>query len=118
MSDQRDEGMEDGDGMSSVGNDSVDGPHVGFRNVDPESSGVGQQVEVHQRPRANDPAHVDLQQEDYTPEEVARLMGTSLEVVMHAVRSGELKAEREGQAVVCIAHADVVDWMRRRGPGV
>jgi len=61
--------------------------------------------------------HVDLSQEEYTPEEVARMMGTSLEVVMHAIWRGELKAEKKGRDVVCIQHSDVVDWLNRRWSG-
>ena len=77
-------------------------------------------IEVHKRGGHHGISqhHVDLNQEEYTPEEVARMMGTSLEVVMHAVWQGELKAEKHGRDVVCITHSDVVDWLRRRGPGI
>jgi hypothetical protein len=78
-------------------------------------------VETHVHGRRHDTGHhhqIGLNQEEYTAEEVARLIGTSLEVVMHAVWSGDLKAERKGRDVVSIAHADVVEWLRRRGPGV
>jgi excisionase family DNA binding protein len=54
-------------------------------------------------------------QEDYTPEEVARLVGTSLDVVMHAIYQGELKANRQGNQVICIEHKDVAHWLRMRG---
>jgi hypothetical protein len=43
------------------------------------------------------------------------LIGTSLEVVMHAIWSGDLTAERKGKDVVCIKHESVTDWLRRRG---
>lgn len=117
MSDQQSRDASGVDGEGSVGNDAVDGTQIGFKDASQESDGQDS-VEIRDRRQAHDPAHVNLQQAEYTPEEVARLMGTSLEVVMHAIRSGELKAEREGQAVVCIEHSDVVEWLRRRGPGV
>jgi excisionase family DNA binding protein len=62
--------------------------------------------------------HVDLSKEEYTPDEVAHLLGTSRDVVMHAIRGGELVAQRAGKDIVCITHADVVNWLRTRGPGV
>ncbi len=90
-----------------------------FVGVTPEEFEEQAHVEMHQRGRRHDSSqHVDLSAEDYTPEEIARMMGTSLEVVMHAVWQGELKAEKKGRDVVCIQHADVTDWLRRRGPGV
>ncbi len=92
------------------------GPHVGFITSAEFEDRV--HLEMHQRQHPHDRAHVDLSQEEYTPQEVARMMGTSLEVVMHAIWNGNLKAERKGRNVVCIQHTDVVDWLRRRGPGV
>jgi len=76
-------------------------------------------VEMHSRGRrqARD-QHVDLTKEEYAPDEIARMLGTSLEVVMHAIWRGELRAERRGHDVVCVSHENVVDWLRRRGPGV
>jgi len=93
--------------------DMDEGTHVGFIEAD-EAAAVLTQLELHKRQHANDPAHVDLLQEEYTPEEAARLIGTSLDVVMHAIWYGDLKAERQGKAVVCISHADLTDWLRRR----
>jgi excisionase family DNA binding protein len=76
-------------------------------------------IELHRRGRRHErDIHIDLSKEDYTPDEIASMLGTSLEVVMHAVWSGELKAERAGHDVVCIKHEDVTDWLRRRGSGV
>ncbi len=87
-----------------------------YVGVTPEEFEEQAHVEMHQRDRAH--PHIDLSAEEYTPEEIARMLGTSLEVVMHAVWQGELKAEQKGRNVVWIRHADVVDWLRRRGPGV
>ena len=91
-----------------------EGPHIGFVESDDDDDRVVTGLELHHRQRAHDPAHVDLRQEEYTPEEAARLIGTSLEVVMHAIWDGALKAERQGHNVVCIQHADLADWLRRR----
>jgi excisionase family DNA binding protein len=94
--------------------DMDEGPHIGF--IESDSSGAGglTGLESHRRHDPHDPAHVDLLQEEYTPEEAARLIGTSLEVVMRAIWDGDLKAERQGQNVICIEHADLTDWLRRR----
>ncbi len=75
-------------------------------------------LQSHTRAHPHESAHVDLQQEEYTPEEAARMLGTSLDVIMHAARSGELIAEKAGHKVVCIKHADLVTWLKRQGPGV
>ena len=87
-------------------------PHVGFNDVSDFETPVI--LEHHDRHDPHNRAHVDLSQEEYTPEEVARLIGTSLEVVMHAIWQGDLKAERKGNRVICIKHEDATDWLRRR----
>jgi excisionase family DNA binding protein len=89
-----------------------EGLHVGF--IGAEEFEERARLEMHRHERIRDRSHVDLTQEEYTPEEVARLIGTSLEVVMHAIWAGELKAQRKGQDVICIKHEDVTDWLRRR----
>ncbi len=87
-------------------------PHVGFSDVQEFEGQVI--LERHDRHDPHSRAHVDLTQEEYTPEEVARLISTSLEVVMHAIWRNDLKAERRGNKVICIKHKDVTDWLRRR----
>ena len=94
--------------------DMTEGTHVGFVEADTDSVASVPGLEVHQRQHAHDRAHVDLRQEEYSPEEAARLIGTSLEVVMHAIWAGDLKAERQGHNVVCIQHEDLTAWLRRR----
>jgi hypothetical protein len=94
--------------------DMNDGMHVGFVENDRDDETPLHQLELHSRSHPHGHGHVDLLQEEYTPEEAARLIGTSLEVVMHAVWGGDLKAERQGHNVVCIQHADLADWLRRR----
>ncbi len=69
-------------------------------------------LEVHEHHHAHDHAHVDLLKEEYTPEEVALMLGTSLEVIMHAIWRGELKAKRIGHQIVCISRAALVAWYR------
>jgi excisionase family DNA binding protein len=106
--------VEDGLDLSEMGvSDALDTPHIGFKEL--EENGETEPLEVHRWHRAHDPGHVNLFQEAYTPDEVARMLGTSLEVVMHAIWSGELRAERVGHDVVCIAHYDLCDWLVRRG---
>ena len=89
-----------------------EGLHVGFIGADAFEERV--RLEMHRYERSRDRSHVDLTQEEYTPDEVARLIGTSLEVVMHAIWAGDLKADRQGNDVVCIKHEAVTDWLRRR----
>src|SRR5207253_5794752 len=82
-------------------------------NLSPEVFEQHAQVELRKRGRRE--FHVDLSIEEYAPDEIARMLGTSLEVVMHAIWQGELRAQRAGRDVVCVKHADVVNWLRRRG---
>jgi excisionase family DNA binding protein len=86
--------------------------HVGFADAEEfENQGL---LEHHDRSHRHDTAHVNLSQEEYTPEEVARMIGTSLDVVMHAIWHNELKADRKGHNVICIKHEDVTSWLKRR----
>jgi hypothetical protein len=110
MSERRDETGALDEGPRS---DMDEGPHIGFVESDGDDNEVAR-LELHHRQHAHDPAHVDLRQEEYSPEEAARLIGTSLEVVMHAIWGGDLKAQRQGHNVICIQRADLADWLRRR----
>ncbi len=112
MADQQERDMHALDGGEGVGEDIRQGSRVGFGGVEEFEERV--HLEMHHRHQAHDRAHVDLTQEEYTPEEVARLIGTSKEAVIHAIGQGELKADRKGRDVVCIQHHDVVEWLRRR----
>lgn len=87
------------------------GPHLKSFDEQPERS----PLEVHNHHHAHDHAHVDLRKEEYLPDEVADMLGTSLEVVMRAIRYGDLKAERKGQRVVCITRAALLDWYKTQG---
>lgn len=100
---------------TEIGQDIQQGSHVEFARVDEFEDRV--HLDLHRRHRAHDASHVDLTQEEYTPEEVARLVGTSKEAVIHAITQGELKATREGRDIVCIDHHSVVEWLRVRSQG-
>jgi excisionase family DNA binding protein len=111
MGDQQERDMHALDLGDEIGPDVRQRSNVGFGGHD---SGEGTGFETHHRHHAHDPAHVDLTKDEYTPDEVARLIGTSKEAVIHAITQGELKADRKGRDVVCIQHHDVVEWLRRR----
>lgn len=96
--------------------DADEGAHVGF--VDTETFEDRAKVEMHQRYHGRAHHHIDLNAEEYTPDDLARLLGTSLEVVLHAARSGELHAQRAGRNITRIKHEDVVAWLRKRASGV
>jgi excisionase family DNA binding protein len=115
MADTEDKHVGDTDMPEWGMTDIAEGLHIGFAT--PEEFEERARLETHTR-HVSDPHHVDLTQEEYTPSEVARMVGTSLEVVMQAIWHGELKAERQGKDVVCISHQAVTDWLRRRGSGV
>jgi excisionase family DNA binding protein len=51
-------------------------------------------------------------------QDIANLLGMNPEVIQHAVRTGELQAERMGHDIVCIHRADLLAWLNARGPGV
>lgn len=104
-------------GTEGAMSDMDEGLHVGFISADEFENRARTETHRHGS-RQERSQHIDLTAEEYTPDEVARLIGTSLEVVVRAARSGDLKAERAGHNIVCIKHEDVVDWLQRRGPGV
>lgn len=105
-----------GDGLDESRTDIDEGTHIGLLNA--ETFEDRAEIERRQRQHGHQHPHIDLSAEEYTPEEVARLLGTSLDVVLHAARNGELKAQRAGHNIISIKHADVVEWLRSRGPGL
>lgn len=60
----------------------------------------------------------DLHEDSYSVHDVANLLGMNPEVIQHAVRTGELQAERMGHDIVCIHRADLLAWLNARGPGL
>jgi hypothetical protein len=90
-----------------------EGLHVGFVTAEEFEQRV---VETHKHGRRHVTSqHIYLDQDEYTPEELTLLIGTSLEVVIRAIRYGDIKARRVGHDVIAIKHEDVTDWLRRRG---
>jgi len=57
----------------------------------------------------------DVHQDEYSPDELATLLGISREVILHEVSTGDLRAKRVGHHTVCIERTDVLDWLNRRG---
>ena len=60
----------------------------------------------------------DIREDEYSPEDLATLLGISREVILHEVSTGALRATRVGHHTVCIARTDALDWLNRRGGGV
>ena len=56
-----------------------------------------------------------LLQDQYTPEEVAELLGIGLDVVRHAAFSGELRARIAEHDIISIRREDVLAWVGARG---
>ena len=56
-----------------------------------------------------------LQQERYTPEEVAELLGIGVHIIQHAAFSGELRAQIVGHDIISIRRDDVLAWLEARG---
>ena len=102
----------DGNARKDIG----ESTHLGFGGIDESEDPLRLGAQPHSRSTGS--ANVGLDQDEYKPEEVARLLGTTVEVVMRAIYDGELKADRQGNDVVCITHTDLADWLGRRGPGV
>jgi hypothetical protein len=80
-----------------------------------DEAGESHRLEVRERHHPHDHAHVDLMKDEYIPEEVALMLGTSQEVIMHAIWKGELRAKRRGRHVISIPRAALIDWYRRGG---
>ncbi len=55
-----------------------------------------------------------LRHEDYTPEELSRLLGIGLDVIRHAAFSGELPAQIAGHDIISVRRRDVLAWLEER----
>lgn len=53
-----------------------------------------------------------LQQERYTPDEVAELLGIGVHIIQHAAFSGELRAQIVGHNIISIRRDDVLAWLK------
>ena len=49
-----------------------------------------------------------LQQERYTPDELAQLLGIGVHIIQHAAFSGELRAQIVGHDIISIRRDDVL----------
>lgn len=56
-----------------------------------------------------------MRHHEYTPRQLAELLGMSVHVILHEARAGELKATKIGHHIQSIRREDVLDWLRRRG---
>jgi excisionase family DNA binding protein len=55
-----------------------------------------------------------LQQERFTPEEVAELLGIGVHIIQHAAFSGELRAQNVGHDIISIGRNDILAWLEAR----
>ena len=55
-----------------------------------------------------------LQQERYTPDEVAELLGIGVHIIQHAAFTGELRAEIVGHHILRLRRDDVIAWLGMR----
>jgi excisionase family DNA binding protein len=79
-----------------------------------------QTPEVYNDAHIRDSGHLvpDLHEDSYTVHEVANLLGMSVDMIRHAVQSGELQAVRVEHEIISIGRADLLAWLNTRGPGV
>ena len=64
--------------------------------------------------RTHHSAYELLQQERYTPEEVAELLGIGVHIIQHAAFSGELRAQTVGHDIISLQRDDVLTWLEAR----
>lgn len=56
-----------------------------------------------------------LRQDQYTPEEVADLLGIGLDAIRHAAFTGELRAQIAGHDIISVKREDVLAWLAEYG---
>lgn len=64
--------------------------------------------------RTDAPIEELLRHEDYTPEELSRLLGVGLDVIRHAAFTGELAAQMAGHDIISLRRRDVLAWLEER----
>ena len=64
---------------------------------------------------SDEPVYDLLQEDRYTPEQVADLLGIGLDIVRHAAFSGELRAQILEHDIISIRREDVLSWLKERG---
>ena len=62
--------------------------------------------------RTHHSAYELLQQERFTPEEVAELLGIGVHIIQHAAFSGELRAQIVGHDIISLQRDDVLAWLQ------
>ena len=55
-----------------------------------------------------------LHHDHYSPEELARVLGMDLHLILHDAQRGELKAYIVDHHVLDVRREDVLDWLRTR----
>lgn len=60
----------------------------------------------------------DLHNDRYRVQEVANLLGMSVDMIRHAVQRGELKADHIEHEITYIHREDLLAWLQSRGPGL
>jgi hypothetical protein len=55
-----------------------------------------------------------LQQERFTPKEVAELLGIGVHIIQHAAFSDELRAQIVGHDIISLQRDDVLTWLEAR----
>ncbi len=60
----------------------------------------------------------DLHHDRYRVQEVANLLGMSVDMIRHAVQHGELKADHIEHEITYIHREDLLAWLQSRGPGL
>ena len=53
-----------------------------------------------------------LQQERFTPEELAELLGIGVHIIQHAAFSGQLRAQIVGHDIISLQRDDVLAWLQ------
>ncbi len=69
-------------------------------------------MEVHRRPE-HSPAEL-MMQDHFTPEELATLLETDVNLIREDVHSGLLKAQIIDHHIVSISRADALNWLNAR----
>ena len=64
--------------------------------------------------RSHHTAYDLLQQERFTPEEVAELLGIGVHIIQHAAFTGELRAEIVGHHILRLRRDDLLVWLGTR----
>ena len=56
----------------------------------------------------------DIHHDEYTVEELTKILGCPRELILHEIQKGDLKARVINHQTIYIERADAVDWLSRR----